>query len=67
MKLSLLKNWHLMRIIRLVFGIFLIFQGIETREWFFFIFAAFFLFQGITNQGCGINGNCTIPEKNTQN
>lgn len=62
MKQLLFTNWHLMRIIRLVFGVFLIFQGIETGQWFFYPFAGFFLFQAIFNQGCGVNG-CEIPQK----
>jgi len=60
MKSIFFSHWHLMRLIRLIFGVFLIFQGIETRQWFFFVFSAFFLFQAIFNQGCGING-CEIP------
>lgn len=63
MKQLLFTNWHLMRWVRLAFGIFLIFQAIETRQWFFFGFAAFFLFQAIFNQGCGANG-CAVPTNN---
>ena len=65
MKINL-RHWHTMRIIRLLFGIFLIFQAIDTREWFFFLFAAFFLFQAFANQGCGIN-TCELPQKDATN
>lgn len=65
MKQLLFTNWHLMRFIRLAFGVFLIFQGIETRQWFFFGFAGFFLFQALFNQGCGVNG-CDISQKNNK-
>ncbi|WP_136666710.1 hypothetical protein [Flavobacterium sp. H122] len=58
---TIISNWHLMRFIRLAFGIFLIFQAFETRQWIFLGFAAFFLFQALFNQGCGIN-NCEIPK-----
>lgn len=61
MKQLLFKNWHLMRFIRLIFGIFLIFQGIETHQWFFFGFAGFFLFQSLFNFGCNPNG-CNISQ-----
>ena len=60
MKEQLLTNWHILRIVRLLFGVFLIFQAIETRQYVFFAFAAFFLFQAIFNQGCSANG-CAIP------
>lgn len=66
MKKLLFTNWHLMRFIRLFFGIFLIFQGIETGQWFFFAFSIFFLFQAVFNQGCGANG-CEIPQNNKKN
>ena len=61
----LFTNWHLMRFIRLAFGIFLVSQGCILNQWFFFIFASFFLFQAIFNFGCGIN-NCAIQKKTKQ-
>lgn len=66
MKHSLLSQWHLMRIIRLIFGIFLVFQAFETRQWLFIGFAAFFLFQALFNYGCGIN-NCEISQEKQKN
>ena len=47
MKQLLSSNWHIMRIVRLLFGIFLIFQAVETHQYVFFAFAAFFLFQAL--------------------
>lgn len=55
-------NWHLMRFIRLAFGLFLVSQAYVLHEWIFLIFASFFLFQAIFNLGCGIN-NCLISKK----
>lgn len=63
MKQLLSSNWHIMRIVRLLFGIFLIFQAVETHQYIFFAFAAFFLFQALFNQGCSANG-CEIPTQN---
>lgn len=63
MKQLLFSNWHIMRIVRLLFGIFLIFQAVETHQYVFFAFAAFFLFQALFNQGCSANG-CEIPTQN---
>lgn len=67
MKNLLFTNWHFMRIIRLVFGIFLIFQAVETHQWLFLIFAAFFLFQALFNQGCSPNGCETNLTKSKDN
>jgi len=65
MKTVLFTNWHLMRFIRLAFGIFLIFQAVETHQWIFLVFAAFFLFQALFNQGCGVNG-CEVPQNKSK-
>jgi hypothetical protein len=60
MKKLLFAPWHLMRFIRLFFGLFLLFQAFETGQWFFLGFAAFFLFQALMNLGCGAQG-CALP------
>jgi hypothetical protein len=62
MKHILFTNWHLMRIVRLVFAIFLFVQAYVTFEWFFIAFGLFFLIQALFNTGCGANG-CQIPKK----
>jgi len=62
MKQLLFRNWHVMRIFRLAFAIFLFTQAYYTSEWFFIMFGLFFFVQGIFNTGCGPNG-CTIPKK----
>lgn len=67
MKHLLFTNWHLIRIIRLIFGMFLILQAMETRQWIFIVFAAFFLFQAVFNQGCSANGCETNLPKSENN
>lgn len=56
MKQLLLTNWHSMRWIRLVIGLFLIQQAVQYQEWLFGFMAAFFLSQSIFNTGCSLNG-----------
>ncbi|MFB0910461.1 hypothetical protein CXF59_00925 [Flavobacterium sp. ALD4] len=56
MKRLLLTNWHAMRWIRLVIGLFLIQQAVQYQQLIFGFMAAFFLFQAIFNTGCGLNG-----------
>lgn len=62
MKEMLLKNWHVMRWIRLAFALFLFIQAYILKEWMFVAFGLFFLFQVIFNFGCGANG-CALPNK----
>jgi hypothetical protein len=56
MKRLLLTNWHAMRWIRLVIGLVLIQQAVQYQQLIFGFMAAFFLFQAIFNNGCGLNG-----------
>jgi hypothetical protein len=56
MKRLLLTNWHAMRWIRLIIGLFLIQQAIQYQQLIFGFMAAFFLFQAIFNTGCALNG-----------
>lgn len=62
MKNKLFANWHLMRVVRLAFALFLFIQASKTFEWFFIVFGLFFLIQAIFNTGCSSNG-CQIPKK----
>lgn len=62
MKQILFTNWHLLRIVRLVFAIFLFVQAYVTFEWFFVVFGLFFLIQVIFNTGCN-SKSCQISEK----
>ena len=66
MKQLLFTNWHLMRWVRLAFGLFSLQQAFQYREILFGIMATFFLFQAIFNTGCGLNG-CAIPKNKTNN
>jgi VanZ family protein len=61
MKDLLFTNWHIMRIFRLAFALFLFAQAYYTHEWYFIAFGLFFLFQAIFNSGCGPNG-CSVPK-----
>jgi hypothetical protein len=60
MKEALLTNWHSMRWIRLVIGLFLLQQAIQYQQLLFGFMAVFFLFQSIFNTGCALNG-CSVP------
>jgi hypothetical protein len=59
MKQLLFANWHTMRWIRLIIGLFLMQQAIQFHEILLGFMAIFFLFQAIFNTGCGLN-DCSI-------
>lgn len=67
MKQILFTNWHSMRWIRLVIGLFFMQQAIQHREIVAGAVAAFFIFQSVFNAGCRLNG-CEVPTlKKTKN
>lgn len=65
MQNQLFANWNIIRIIRLILGIFIIIQSFQVENYWMmlpgFIFAGMALF----NAGCGSNG-CGIPTSNIQ-
>lgn len=60
-KQSLFTNWHLMRWVALIVGIFFMIQAIRFSDIISGIAGAFFLFQAYTNSGCLIGNSCTPP------
>lgn len=65
-KLKLFTNWHLMRIMRAVFGVWLAFPAIQERDWMIGAVSFFFLYQAATDTGCCStagcsNGSCGAP------
>lgn len=63
-KQRLLTNWHLMRIMRLAIGVWLLVVGIQTHDWAVGLFSVFFLYQAFTDTGCcGTQGCYTSAAK----
>lgn len=56
--MNLLKNWNIMRIVRLVLAVGISIRAFKTEEYFFLLFALFFLIQVIFNRGC--QSNCSF-------
>tara|TARA_R110000868_G_scaffold174940_1_gene411809 strand:- start:21707 stop:21913 length:207 start_codon:yes stop_codon:yes gene_type:complete len=67
MKQLLITNWHAMRWIRLVIGLFFVQQAIQYHEFLFGFIALFFLFQAVFNTGCSLNGCEVSPLKKSKN
>ena len=57
-----------MRVLRLAMGIFIIVQGISTKEWLFVVAGVLFSLKPIMNIGCCGASGCNTPiRKNTGN
>lgn len=61
MKNILLKNWNLMRLLRLGMGIFIITQGILATEWAFILMGSLLSLMATFNIGCFGTSGCNIP------
>lgn len=57
----ILSGWNFMRIARLVLGIFIIVQGIVTKEWVFALLGGLFAIMPLFNIGCCGASGCGIP------
>ena len=58
----ILYNWNVFRFVRLAFGIMLIFQAIEIKNYWLCIPGIIFIGIALFNAGCEQN-NCTVPSK----
>lgn len=56
-----LRNWDIMRVLRLALGIFIIVQGIMANEWLLVGLGTLFSLMPLMNIGCcGVSG-CSTP------
>ncbi|WP_240775499.1 hypothetical protein [Sphingobacterium psychroaquaticum] len=56
-----LRNWNLMRVLRLALGIFIIVQGIMEQQWLLVGMGSLFSLMPLMNIGCcGVSG-CNTP------
>ena len=60
---TLFTGWHLMRWLRLAFGIIFIVQAIQMHDMLVGAIAGFFLFAAVTNIGCCGARGCAVPTK----
>ena len=61
---TLLSNWNFFRILRVALGVFILVQGVVTRDTFSIIIGSVFAGLAIFNIGCCGAGGCnTTPNK----
>ena len=57
------SNWNIFRVVRLAFGIMLIFQAIEIHNLWIIIPGVIFIFIALFNAGCERNSCAVSPSK----
>ena len=65
-KQRLVTDWHPMRMIKLVFGVWAMVQAVQMHEYAIGIFGMFFLYQAVTNTGCCGAQGCDTPAPKKQ-
>jgi hypothetical protein len=56
-----LRNWNLMRILRLALGVLIIVQGVQAQEWLFVGLGGLFSLMPLLNIGCCGTSGCNTP------
>lgn len=62
----ILSGWNIMRMVRLALGIFIIVQGIVTKEWMFALLGVVFAIIPLLNIGCCGTSGCGVPVSKSQ-
>lgn len=60
---NLFATWHFMRFLRLALALYLAYQAYMTSQWFFGMFALFFMAQAVFNVGCCNASGCSVSQK----
>lgn len=64
---TLLTGWNFMRWLRLILGLTISFQAIQSHDMMLGFIAVVFLFQTATNTGCCGSGGCQVPSSKPMN
>ncbi len=57
----MLKNWNFSRVLRVVLGVYLIGDGIQSEQWAFIVVGVLFLAMAIFKWGCCSTNGCETP------
>lgn len=60
-----LRNWNLMRVLRLALGVFIIVQGIQAQQWLLVGLGGLFSLMPLLNIGCCGTSGCNTPVRKT--
>ncbi len=57
---SILGNWNLVKILRILIGFFIVIDGYKNHEWLLLLLGLGLIAMGFLNMGCGFSGSCAI-------
>ncbi len=63
---NVLKNWNLMRVIRLVFGVYVIVQGVSNHDMSYLLIGSLFTLMPVLNIGCCSTSGCATPNRKNE-
>jgi hypothetical protein len=63
---NVLKNWNLLRVIRLVFGVYVLIQGVYTRDMSYLLIGGLFTLMPVLNIGCCSTSGCATPNRKNE-
>ncbi len=64
---KIVYNWTFIRFIRLILGVFIIIQSVQTQQYLMIIPGVIFAAMAIFSVGCCGNNGCAIPRKKQEN
>jgi hypothetical protein len=64
---TIFTNWNFMRAIRLILGVYIIIQSLQTQQYIMIIPGVIFATMALFSVGCCGNNGCAIPTKKQEN
>ncbi len=63
---NVLKNWNVLRVIRLVFGVYVLIQGVYARDMSYLLIGGLFTLMPVLNIGCCSTSGCVTPNRKNE-
>jgi len=61
-----LKNWNVLRVIRLVFGLYVLIQGVYARDMSYVLIGGLFTLMPVLNIGCCSTSGCATTNRKSE-
>ncbi len=63
---KVLKNWNVLRVIRFVFGVYVLIQGVYSRDMSYVVIGSLFTLMPVLNIGCCSTSGCATPNRKNE-
>jgi hypothetical protein len=61
LKIRLFTSWNFPRFFRLAMGLWMLFWGVQSKDWTIGLLSSLFIFMAVSNTGCCGAGGCANP------